>query len=243
MRARFMTAMIAITAITLATPISAGARDVDGKNPLWIAYQNQGCAGDEQMSFNPQYPNVGQDVTVTVTSRRPSVNVSLSGPWSPQYLGAQPGGKGTNWYYRFRPGAPGQMNYNFFVGGTVCTANFVNVGGSTPPPAPPSGGFNLQTNAPSPISVSSRQMTISARNAAGAPGQQNYLQIIVAGPLGNGGGPAHSASFTLRGADTLNVVYPGNFPQAAPLQVGRYHIEWTDRGGNDYADTFVDVRP
>ncbi|GEM_PF-2015432 len=95
-----------------------------------------GCAGDEAMSFNPANPTVGQQVTISVTSARASVNVGLSGPFNPVAAGIQTGGKGYIWSWAVTPDSPGQYNYNFTVnnGASICTSNFVAVGPSTAAP-------------------------------------------------------------------------------------------------------------
>lgn len=204
---------------------------------LGITGQAAGCSGDEQMSFAPGYPITGQQVTITVTSSRPSVNVGLQGPFSPKYLGAQPGGKGTNWFYRFIPNSPGRYNFNFYIGTSICTANVVNISGpNNPTPNPPADTW--QFRAPSPIPLSQRYIDIGAYN-----NRSIRFSIIVAGPLGPSGGPAHAQNFNTIPGQFLNVRYPNDFAQGAPLQVGRYHIEWTDLGGNDYNDVIVEVRP
>jgi hypothetical protein len=200
--------------------------------------QSTGCAGDEQMSFAPGYPLTGQQVTVTVTSARPSVNVALAGPFAPQFLGAQPGGKGTNWFYRFVPTQPGQFNYNFYVGPTICTANVVSVSGPSTPVPPPPPPNTWQFSAPSPQSIQQGYISIGAYNTASV-----RFSIIVAGPLGPSGGPAHAQNFNTIPGQWLYVRYPQDFPQGSPLQVGNYHIEWTDLYGNDYSDTIVAVTP
>ncbi|GEM_PF-1812613 len=96
--------------------------------------QASGCNGDEQMTFNPAVAAVGQPVTISVTSARPSVNVGLSGPFNPVAAGIQTGGKGYIWSWTVTPSSPGQYNYNFTVnnGASVCTANTLPVNGSSP---------------------------------------------------------------------------------------------------------------
>jgi hypothetical protein len=96
-------------------------------NP-WAPPQPAVCQGDEQMSFDPGRPGVNQIFTVLVTSSRPSVNVSVQGPGMPRFLGVSSGGKGYVWRWQAQIGAPGTFNFNFLVGGTVCTANVVTIG-------------------------------------------------------------------------------------------------------------------
>ncbi|MCL4544323.1 MAG: hypothetical protein M1118_06960 [Chloroflexi bacterium] len=88
-----------------------------------------GCNGDEAMSFSPSSPSAGQQVTITVTSARPSTYVGLSGPFNPQFAGVQTGGKGYVWSWTVTPSAAGQYNYNFTInnGATVCTTNVLQV--------------------------------------------------------------------------------------------------------------------
>ncbi|GIW10516.1 MAG: hypothetical protein KatS3mg061_1573 [Dehalococcoidia bacterium] len=86
------------------------------------------CQGDEQMTFDPGRPGVNQLFTISVTSARPSVNVSLQGPGNPRFVGVSLGGKGYIWRWQAQIGSSGTYNFNFLVGGTVCTANVVTVG-------------------------------------------------------------------------------------------------------------------
>jgi hypothetical protein len=96
-------------------------------NP-WAPPQPAVCQGDEEMSFEPGRPRVNQMFTIAVTSSRPSVNVSVQGPGSPRFLGVSGGGKGYIWRWQAQIGVPGTFNFNFLVGGTVCTANVVTIG-------------------------------------------------------------------------------------------------------------------
>lgn len=204
------------------------------------------CNGDEQMTFWPATPLVGQPTTVVVTSARPSTFVNLQGPWNPQFAGVQPGGKGYNWYYRFTPGAPGQYNFNFTISGWVCTANVVTVVGSAPPPPPPppppsggsGGGVNYQIANPTALSSGTMTINVSNQNCSG----NLNISVIVSGPLRVGGATARSANFTLFGCNWLTVQYPQQFPGAPPLEGGQYHVEITDRQGNDFVSTFVQVQ-
>ena len=248
-----MTTRLALTGLAavllvLASPFSGLAGPSLGQTITRVFSQTPPpgvCYGDEQMTFWPDTPLVGQATTVTVTSARPSTNVGLQGPWDPQFVGVQPGGKGYNWYYRFTPGAPGQYNFNFTIFGWVCTANVVNVIGSgppPPPPPPPSGGsgdgVNYQIANPTALSSGTMTINVSNQNCSG----NLPISIIVAGPLQVGGATARSANFTLFGCNWLTVQYPQQFPGAPPLAGGQYHVEITDRRGNDYVSTFVQVQ-
>ena len=237
----------AVLSVALATPFSGLASSRGG--PLVSPVLEQAppgiCAGDEQMTFWPNVPLVGQPTLITVTSARPSTNVGIQGPWDPRFAGVQPGGRGYNWFFRFTPGAPGLFNYNFTIFGYVCTANVVNVVGNAPPPPPPpppSGGsgdgVNYQIDNPTSLASGTMTINVSQQNCSG----NLPISIIVSGPLRTGGGPASSANFVLSGCNWLTVQYPQQFPTAAPLQGGQYHVEITDRGGNDYVSTFVQVR-
>ncbi|MCS6803129.1 MAG: hypothetical protein RMM58_13955 [Chloroflexota bacterium] len=94
----------------------------------WAPPKPAACQGDEEMSFDPGRPRVNQLFTIAVTSSRPSVNVSVQGPGSPRFLGVSGGGKGYVWRWQAQIGVPGTFNFNFLVGGTVCTANVVTIG-------------------------------------------------------------------------------------------------------------------
>jgi hypothetical protein len=119
-----LTATTTVTATATVTPTGTAAAAA--------------CAGDEQMTFNPATPTVGQAVTISVTSARPSANVGLTSPQvQPNFLGSQAGGKGTIWTWSFTPTAAGRYNFNFTVSGTICTSNFVEVTGASAPTATP----------------------------------------------------------------------------------------------------------
>ncbi|GIW06790.1 MAG: hypothetical protein KatS3mg060_1595 [Dehalococcoidia bacterium] len=248
MKSRVVLTVSAAALLVLTSPYSGLAGSRVGESIARVVEQAPPgvCYGDEQMTFWPQSPIAGQPTTVTVTSARPSTNVGLQGPWNPQFVGVQPGGKGYNWYYRFTPDAPGQYNFNFTINGWVCTANVVNVVGSGPPPPPPppppsggsGGGVNYQIANPTALSSGTMSISVSNQNCSG----NLNISIIVAGPLQVGGATARSANFTLYGCNWLTVQYPQQFPGAAPLAGGQYHVEITDRQGNDYVSTYVQVQ-
>lgn len=94
--------------------------------------QNVSCAGDEQIAFEPVNPRVGQQTNVRITSRQPSVNVGLSGPFNPTYSGVTTNNGIVTWTYTMTPTQAGRADYNFTVNnGPVCTSNFVTVGTAT----------------------------------------------------------------------------------------------------------------
>ncbi|MCL6649849.1 MAG: hypothetical protein K6U89_16130, partial [Chloroflexi bacterium] len=89
MRWRLPCTLVVALGVALATPFSGLASSRGG--PLVSPVLEQAppgvCAGDEQMTFWPNGPVVGQPTTITVTSARPSTNVGIQGPWNPTFAG------------------------------------------------------------------------------------------------------------------------------------------------------------
>ena len=117
------------------------------------------CAGDEQMTFEPANPIVGQELVITVRSSKGHTNVRLTGPDNPSGPTVSSGDGVFLWRWRVMPTAPGRRDYGFYVQTSyLCTTNFVNVS-QLPPPvissftanpgtsciSPPSGSYDVKT--------------------------------------------------------------------------------------------------
>jgi hypothetical protein len=87
-----------------------------------------GCPADAQFAFFPSPSRVGQLTTVTVTGSGGPTNVSLAGPFNPQFVGAAPGGRGTIWTWHVTPTQAGQhFQFRFLVNGISCSTGSLDV--------------------------------------------------------------------------------------------------------------------
>jgi methionine-rich copper-binding protein CopC len=168
------------------------------------------CNGDEQLSFIPAQPVVGQPIRVEVTSARASANVGLSGPFSPQFDGVRGGGRGTIWAWRFTPSGAGTYAYTFTIGGVTCTSGSVTVTDTS-----------WQTSVP--------------RHKFGQGGNSTRLTVRVVAPNNVG----YDADVTAVADQWANVFYPSSFRGAPALQPGNYTVQWRVQGGGQVAgDSF-----
>jgi hypothetical protein len=139
-------------AVTPLPPASAPRSAINAAAPAGPTPTPAGpCRNDEQMTFSPSNPSVGQQVFVNVTSGQASTNIRLDGPFSPQFQGVKTGGKGWIWTWTFTASAPGRADYNFRINGgtSTCSTNNLQVSGAGPTatplpptatPAPPAPG-------------------------------------------------------------------------------------------------------
>ena len=132
------------------------------------------CNGDEALTFTPPNPNVGQVVSIQVTSARPSTNVGLVGPFNPSFQGAGPGGRGTIWTWTVVPGEAGAFSYTFTINGVPCASGTLGVSQPVvptntpvPPPPPPQActGQERMSFFPNPAVIGQR-VTVNVSNAA-----------------------------------------------------------------------------
>ncbi|GIW05500.1 MAG: hypothetical protein KatS3mg060_0305 [Dehalococcoidia bacterium] len=183
------------------------------------------CNGDEQLSFIPAQPVVGQPIRVEVTSARASANVGLSGPFSPQFDGVRGGGRGTIWAWRFTPSGAGTYAYTFTIGGVTCTSGSVTVTDTS-----------WQTSVPrQPVAPNAGSVELGIRNKFGQGGNSTRLTVRVVAPNNVG----YDADVTAVADQWANVFYPSSFRGAPALQPGNYTVQWRVQGGGQVAgDSF-----
>ncbi len=193
-----------------------------------------GCVGDEQLSFTPANPVAGQQFTIVATSSQASQTVALSGPGNPQFVGTGAGGRGTTWNYRVTLPTAGQYSYSFTVNSATCATASVTVGTND---APPADAF-WQLDYPRTVRLSERSsFELRIRNQNGRAGQQSLITLVVGTP----GGPAYSNRIAVVGDSWATAAFPGYFPQAPPLQVGTYRVEWRSSAGVTLAADSIQV--
>jgi len=110
-----------------------------------------GCYGDEQITFAPETPRVGNELLVVVSSSRPHPYGRLAGTEPTQFQRGRTGQLGLVWEWIVRPTYPGKHAYTFYVDSTLpCKAIEFTVKSAlaTATPKPPkvptpfnSGGF------------------------------------------------------------------------------------------------------
>lgn len=94
------------------------------------------CQGDEQMTFDPAKPTVGEKFTIKVTSAKTHQNVRLEGPGNLNGPKVAKEGTVNVWTWTTTSSKGGRLAYTFYVENTVpCTSNRVTVD----PPAPQPG--------------------------------------------------------------------------------------------------------
>jgi hypothetical protein len=128
------------------------------------------CNGDEQLTFNPTNPSVGQQFAIRVTSARPSTNVGLTGPFNPQFQGSAAGGLGTIWTWVATPNQAGSFTFAFTINGVTCASGTIPVNQpaqptNTPPPPSACTGREVMSFFPNPANVG-QQVTVNVNNAA-----------------------------------------------------------------------------
>jgi len=92
---------------TAATP---GASTTPGSDP---------CYGDEQITYSPEEPRVGNELLIAVTSARPHPYGRLAGTERTQFVRERPGQKGIVWEWTVQPSYPGDHQYTFYVDSTI----------------------------------------------------------------------------------------------------------------------------
>ncbi|MCC7368581.1 MAG: hypothetical protein IT306_09170 [Chloroflexi bacterium] len=112
------------------------------------------CYGDEEITFSPEIPRVGNEVLIAVTSSRPHPYGRLAGTEKTTFVRERPGQKGYVWEWTIQLSYPGQHEYTFYVDSTIpCKKLQVTVrqGLATRTPTPtktatPWGGDNGNNN-------------------------------------------------------------------------------------------------
>src|SRR6266542_2415898 len=77
------------------------------------------CYGDEQITYSPEEPRVGNELLVAVTSARPHPYGRLAGTERTQFVRERPGQKGYVWEWTIQPSYPGEHTYTFYVDSTI----------------------------------------------------------------------------------------------------------------------------
>jgi len=167
------------------------------------------CNGDEQMSFNPGTGTRYQQIQISVTSARPSANVSITGSWSPAFQNVTGGGKGTIWNWTFTPNDPGDFNYTFYINGVACTNATVHVNDSSNPPQQNCNGDESLSFEPANPLIGQR-VTIRATSA------RPSVNVALTGP----GNPAFQGA----GGGGKGTTWTW---QTSPLQPGRFTYNFT----------------
>ncbi len=148
------------TATPTATPLPTAT-------PTPTRTPSAACAGDEEMSFDPNPGATGSPLDISVTSARASVYVAMQAAYGGAGVAltgpaVSSGGKGYIWTWTFTPYQPGWYTANFYVNNTdFCAGGAVQVQGAaiatptpsrtpTPPPAPTSTPVATPTTGPTP---------------------------------------------------------------------------------------------
>ncbi len=83
------------------------------------------CQGDEQMTFEPARPKVGDKLTIQVTSAKAHRNVRLTGPGVTDDPEVRKDGNNWLWVWTVTVPKAGRLDYTFYVENNVpCTANY-----------------------------------------------------------------------------------------------------------------------
>lgn len=178
------------TATPTATPLPTAT-------PTPTRTPSAACAGDEEMSFDPNPGATGSPLDVSVTSARASVYVAMQAAYGGAGVAltgpaVSSGGKGYIWTWTFTPYQPGWYTANFYVNNTdFCAGGAVQVQGTavatptpsrtptrtvTPPPAPSATPTTGTTPPPAGVEWDWRLtfLRIGISGASVAPGQQYW---------------------------------------------------------------------
>jgi hypothetical protein len=77
------------------------------------------CYGDEQITYSPEVPRVGNEVLVAVTSSRPHPYGRLAGTERTTFVRERPGQRGYVWEWTITLSYPGLHEYTFYVDSTI----------------------------------------------------------------------------------------------------------------------------
>ncbi|MCC6177051.1 MAG: hypothetical protein IT305_17215 [Chloroflexi bacterium] len=91
-------------------PVGAATTGTPGSDP---------CYGDEQMTYVPETPRVGNDLIVAISSARPHPYGRLMGTERAEKLGDRPGQLGWVQEWKIVPSYPGDHEYTFYVDSTI----------------------------------------------------------------------------------------------------------------------------
>lgn len=77
------------------------------------------CHGDEQLTFSPERPRVGNELLIAVTSARPHPYGRLAGTERTTFIRERFGQLGLVWEWTVTPSYPGQHEYTFYTDSTI----------------------------------------------------------------------------------------------------------------------------
>lgn len=77
------------------------------------------CYGDENVTYSPSEPRVGNEVLIAVTSSRPHAYGRLAGSERPTFVRERPGQLGVVYEYTLSPTQPGRQEYTYYVDSTI----------------------------------------------------------------------------------------------------------------------------
>ncbi|MGE3913287.1 MAG: hypothetical protein AB7K36_28280 [Chloroflexota bacterium] len=77
------------------------------------------CYGDELITFSPEFPRIGNELVIVVTSARPHPYGRLAGTEPLTFVRERPGQRGFVWEWTVRPSYAGEHEYTFYVDSTV----------------------------------------------------------------------------------------------------------------------------
>ncbi len=174
------------------------------------------CYGDEQITFAPASPRVGNEVLVAVTSARPHPYGRLAGTERAAFVRERTGQLGYVWEWTLTPTWEGQHEYTFYVDSTIpCKREVLQVGGplGTPTPTPTrdplrstSSNGNGNGNGNSNLNVNSNDNTSSGSSA-----DVSLTQTVSQNPVSRG----HTLVYTFfvanggpNGADNVTLTDP-----------------------------------
>jgi hypothetical protein len=84
-----------------------------------VAGSTDRCYNDEQLTFSPPDPRVGNEMLVAVTSSRPHPYGRLAGTEKTTFVRERPGQLGTVWEWSVQLSWPGRHEYTFYVDSTI----------------------------------------------------------------------------------------------------------------------------
>jgi hypothetical protein len=127
-------------------PVQAAASPAaTGSDPCW---------GDEEITFAPEKPRVGNELLIAVTSSKPHPYGRLAGTERTQFVRERPGQRGYVWEWTVNPTYPSEHEYVFYVDSTIpCRRISIGVSQApatnTPTPLPTPTPFNFNTSSSS----------------------------------------------------------------------------------------------
>src|SRR5213075_2869473 len=100
-------------------PGQTGAGTIPGQPAAATTPGSDPCYGDEQITYSPEEPRVGNELLIAVTSARPHPYGRLAGTERTQFVRERPGQRGYVWEWTIQPTYPGEHTYTFYVDSTI----------------------------------------------------------------------------------------------------------------------------